>query len=267
MIALTCRTGSARPTGQRTAPPLEPSGSSSCLDLPPAPPPHQVSDMISELMAMLGRLRGEVFFFVADGPLKHKLIERYLEEEESHGDILDFEFDASLRIKREAAAAAPAVEGRLEAGDFLYQTLFAVGDFAADEITELLDHLRPLCPSPAKPKARPGRSILRKKKGSGLLNIAAAANALGLSHRTLKTLVPCSEIRIAEEGGDKTIEEYFWEKDLIGRLAALAAAQKEGREANREDVTCIAEWCCDGDRQWARELIAEVLKHRTLAAD
>ena len=49
--------------------------------------------MISELMAMLDHLQGEVFFFVEDGPLKHKLIERYLEEEESQGDILDFELE------------------------------------------------------------------------------------------------------------------------------------------------------------------------------
>jgi len=223
--------------------------------------------MISELMAMLDRLQGEVFFFVEDGPLKHMLIERYLEEEESQGDILDFELDASLRIQQKEGTATWEIKGRLEAGDFLYQTLLAIGDFADDEIGELVEQLKTLCPTPAKPKAQPGRNILRKKNGSGLLGISAAANALGLSQRDLKALIPCSEIRVGEQDGDKVIKEYYWEKDLIGRFASVGAAHKEGREANREDVTCIAEWCCDGDRQWARDLISEFLKQRHLTED
>ncbi len=223
--------------------------------------------MISELMAMLDCLQGEVFFFVEDGPLKHKIIERYLEEEEAQSDILDFEFDAALRIQREEGTEDTKIEARLEAGDFLYQTNFTTKDLAADETAELLEYLKQLCTTTPKPKARPGRNILRKKNGSGLLGISVAANALGLSQRALKALIPCSEIRIAEHDGDKVIEEYYWEQDLIGRFASLGAAHKERREANREDVTCIAEWCCDGDRQLARDLISEFLKQRQLAGD
>ncbi|MCD4687750.1 MAG: hypothetical protein K8R55_00280 [Desulfuromonadaceae bacterium] len=223
--------------------------------------------MISELMAMLDRLQGEVFFFVEDGPLKHRLIERYLDEEESQSDILDFELDAALRIQRKEGTAIAKIEGRLEAGDFLYQTNFAIQDFAADEITELLEYWKSLCPTPSKPKARPDRNILRKKNGSGMLGISAAAKALGLSQRALKVLIPCSEIRVEEQDGEKVIEEYYWEKDLLGRFTSVGAAHKEGRDANREDVTCITEWCCDGDRQWARDLINEFLKQRHLTAD
>jgi len=213
-------------------------------------------------MAMFDSLQGEVFFYIEDGPLKHKLIERYLEEEESQGDILDFELDAALGIKGKEGAAEPKIEGRLERGDFLYQTLFAIKDFTTDEIIELVEQLKTHCSTPSKPKARPDRNILRKKNGSGWLGISAAANALGLSQRDLKSLIPCSKIRIAEQNDDKVIEEYYWEKDLIGRFANIEAAHKEGREATREDVTCIAAWCCDGDRQWARDLICEFLKQR-----
>lgn len=220
--------------------------------------------MLSQLLAMLDSLQGELFFFVEDGPLKHKLMDCYLTEEYPQGDILDFELDAAVRIKRNEDAADVEIEGRLEASDFLFQTLLAIGDFADDEIAELLKHLRPYCGATAKPKTQPTRNILRKKKGSGLLDIRVAATTLGLCQQDLKTLIPCSEIRITEQGGDKAIKEYYWEKDLIGRFATLKAAHKQGREANREDVTCIAEWCCDGDRQWARDLIGEFLKKRHL---
>lgn len=233
--------------------------------LPPPPAIPQVSTMISDLLILLDRLQEEAFFFVEDGPLKHRLIERYLEEDEALGDILDFELDASLRIERQMGAADAAIEGRLEAGDFVYQTLLAVVDLDSEAIAELTAYLKPPCEPPSKPQARPGRNILRKKTGGGLLGIAQAATALGLCPRDLKALIPCSEVGIAEEDGEKTIEAYYWAKDLIDRLAALAVAQQQGRTASREDVTCIAAWCCDGDRQWAQELIAEFLQQRMRA--
>ena len=213
---------------------------------------------------MIGGLQGEMFFYVEDGPLINKLIERYMEEEDAHAEILEFEHNASVRIQPGEGSAAPAFDCRLEAGDFQYRTIFSVGDFAADEITELIDHLRPHCPIPLKKEAGPGRNIIRKKMSNRLLNISAAAKALGLSHRSLKALIPCSEVRIAEEGGDKTIKEYYWEKELIGRFESLSAKQKGGHGYNSEDLTFIAESCCDGDRQWARDCITGFLQQRNL---
>ncbi len=223
--------------------------------------------MISILLEMIGGLQGEVFFFVEDGPLKNKLVERYMDEEGAHADILEFDLDSSIRIRWGEGSAAPVFECRLEAGDFEYQSLFSVGDFEADEITELIDRLRPHCPNTIKKEAGPGRNILRKKKGGGFLNISEASKALGLSHSSLKALIPCSEIRIVEEGGDKTIEQYYWTKDLIGRFESLWEKQKEGRGHNSEDVTFIAECCCDGDLPWARDTIAGFLQQRAKSTE
>lgn len=230
-------------------------------------PIHQVSDMSSELLEMIDSLRGELFFYVEDGPLKNKLIERYMDQDDAHADILEFELISSVRVKRAAGLEAPAFDCRLEAADFQYQATLSVGDFDSEEVTELMDHLRPHCPIPLNKAASPGRNIIRKKQGSGLLNISAAAKALGLSHRSLKALIPCSEVRIAEEGGDKTIKEYYWEQELIGRFETLAAKQKRGRGYNSEDVTFIAESCCDGDRRWARDCISGFIKQRNLSGD
>ncbi len=220
--------------------------------------------MISELFEMIGGLQGESYFFVEDGPLKDKLIERYLDTADAHADIHEFSHDASLRIRREEGTAAPSVEGRLEAGDFQYQTRFSMEDFSADEISALIEQLKPLCPT-RKHEARPSRNIIRKKKGGGLLNLSEASKALGLSPRTLKSLIPCSDIRVREDGDNRTIEEYYWEMNLVRRFVGLWEKHKAAHEADREDVTLIAERCCDGDRQWARDIIAGFLKQRTFS--
>jgi len=218
-------------------------------------------------MEMLNAVQGEVVFFVEDGPLKTKLVDRYLEEDDAHAEIFDFELHASVRIRRDEGGDVPVFECRLETGDFQYQTVLEVGDLGADQITELMDRLRPLCPVLPKQDGRPGRNILRKKNGRGLLNLSDASKVLGLSPRCLKSLIPCSEIRVAEELGEKTIEEYYWEKDLVGRFQTLWAEHKQGRGYKREDVTFIAQWCCDGDMQWARDLIAEFVEQRTLCGN
>jgi hypothetical protein len=213
---------------------------------------------LRDLIDTINSLPGELFFFITDGPLKNKLIETYLEED-AHTDILEFELDASLRIKPTGSAGVPLIEGRLEADEFEYQTTFSVETLAGEEIVALLEYLNTQTPSPHQQAALLDKKILRKKSGSGLLNTVAAASILGLSHQSLKTLIPCSAIRVEEKDGNKTIEEYYWEKELIDRFVSLRVEQQEGRRPSHKDVTFIAEHCCEGDQQWARDCIADFL--------
>ena len=67
-----------------------------------------MSDMISELLTMLDALQGEPFFYLEDGPLKNRLVESYMEEEDVRAELPDFEHNASLRIKPGANAAPDA---------------------------------------------------------------------------------------------------------------------------------------------------------------
>lgn len=213
-------------------------------------------------MQMIDALQGEVFFYLNDGPLKNKLVERYLEEEDAHGDILEFEFDASLRIIPAENTTAATIEGRLEMEDFLYQTSFTVADLDADESTDLLEQLQPHCPPPRSEQDKPSKNILRKKQGNDLLNIGGASTALSLSQRALKALIPCSEMRIVEKDGDKSIEGYYWNKELIAKLEALSAQHQQSQRYTDDDAAFVAKQCCDGDIKWARDIIAVFLQHK-----
>jgi len=224
--------------------------------------------MITELRRILTEMQGEAVFFVADGALKEKLIARYMDQADAHAEILDFEFVASYRIGR-IAESPPLFDCRLERDDFRFQTFFAPEDFAAHdaEMIELLDLLRPYSLSPRKKEARPARNIIRKKKAAGYLGIAEAARILGLSPRGLKRLIPCSELRVVEDGVARGIEEFFWEEGLIRRFESLVAKQQERRGYNSADLTFIAERCCEGDRRWARDCIVEFLRQRRVVED
>ncbi|WP_156826978.1 hypothetical protein [Geopsychrobacter electrodiphilus] len=218
--------------------------------------------MIPELLKMLKNLQTDQFFYIETGPLKSRLIDTYLAEADAHDEILDFEHSVTLRIKRTQGLAISEFVLRLEAGDFEYQRVLAVQDFTADEIGELLDHLRPLCLPLAPPATGLSRTIVRKKPGQALLNISTTAKILGLTPRQLKSLIPCSETRIVEEDGVKSIKEYYWDRGLVSRFEALWIKQQAGRGYNNEDLCFIAENCCDGDRRWAHDCISGFLNQR-----
>ena len=222
-------------------------------------------DMHLELLEIISNLESELFFYVADGALKEGLIARYMAQEDAHAEILEFELNASLRLRRGEGSVPPSFDCHLEASDFQFQISLALADFAAEEIVELLDHLRLFPMAPAGREVGSGKNIIRKKKGGGLLNIAAAAKALGLSQRALKTLIPCSETRIVTEGSDMRIEEYYWDKGLIARFEGLWLKSLERRGYNRDDLSFIATNCCDDDRSWARDCITGYLRQRTLS--
>jgi hypothetical protein len=222
--------------------------------------------MSLDLMVMIDSLQSELFFFVEDGPLKSRMIERYLEEE-AHADILEIDLDASVRVKPGEGSASAPFECRLEADGFEYQTLFSLDDFDPEESAELMAQIAAHSPPLSQTSPERGKNILRKRAEGGLLNIADAAKVVGLSHRGLKSLIPCSEIRIAGEGENKSIEEYYWETELINRFVAIWSEHQAGGGPGSEDESFIAELCCDGDQQWGREILSEFLRLRAAAGD
>lgn len=220
-----------------------------------------------ELTDIVNNLQNEQFFYLEDGALKDKLIENYLDEEDAHADILEFEHNASLRLRQSEGGPTPIFDCRLETNGFHYQVIWGISDFTDDEATELIDLLRPHCPTAHAHKSGSGKNIIRKKKGDQLLGIAAAAKALELSHRSLKTLIPCSETRIVTEAGNSSIKEYYWDKKLIDRFKTLWLKHQEGCGYNSDDLAYIAESCCAGDYTWARDCIIDFLNKRNFSSE
>ena len=221
--------------------------------------------MIAELLTWLDSLPNEPFFYLEDGPLKNRLLESYLEEDATESETAEFEHNTSLRIRHGDRAATPRLECRLEAADFHFQLSLTPEQLSDAEVTELLDLLRLNFPAPCPRPPGPGKKILRKKRASGLLNIAAAAKALGLSQRALKSLIPCSETRISGEQNNRRIEEYYWDQHLIDRLLVLADKHQQSLGYSSDDLAFIAATCCDGDQRWARDCIAGFLHQRLLS--
>lgn len=211
---------------------------------------------------MIAAQQSEVFFYLEDGPLKNKLVGRYLEEDDALADILEFEFDATLRIKPAEHSVAASIEGRIEMDDFDYQTSFSQADLDTDETNDLLEQLRPHCPLENSQQQQPDKNILRKKHGDDLLNIGEASTALGLRQQTLKKLIPCCELRIVETDGVKSIEGYYWKQSLIERFDRIWSQYQQGQRYTKDDAKFVADSCCEGDLKWAKDILATFFRKK-----
>lgn len=213
-------------------------------------------------MHLLDRLRTldqDLFCYLNDGPLKSALLEIYLDEADAHSDIMEFELDTSLLLKHNASAST-TITLRLECDEFLYQTTLDPNELDVEQSNELLELLDLHWPNQSTTKTSPSENIIRKKHGENLLNIAQASKSLGLSQRQIKTMIPCSEIRIVENDSSKSIEGYYWDTRLVQRFILMRENQQQGCRYSDDDINYIAANCCEDDVKWARDTIANYLK-------
>ncbi|OQY22424.1 MAG: hypothetical protein B6I37_07275 [Desulfobacteraceae bacterium 4572_35.2] len=215
------------------------------------------------LLNRLSTLEQQLFCYLDDGPLKSILLERYLDEADAHDDIMELDLDASLLIKNSVNGSTATIMLRLEYDEFLYQTTLCPTALDTEQSAELLALLNLHGPKQTTTKTSSNKNIIRKKQGENLLNVAQASKALGLSQRQIKRIIPCSEIRIVDNYTSKSIEDYYWDTQLIQRFSRLRQQQQQGCRYSDDDINYVAKKCCEEDVKWARDTIAIFLRQCT----
>jgi|GEM_PF-1458041 len=81
----------------------------------------------------------------------------------------------------------------------------------------------------------------------------AASARLRVTPEWLKRIIPCTDYWYEEIEGKKYIREYYWSKELIERLFKIKC-----NKTTPEDIQFVAKECCEGDVDWARDLIGRL---------
>ena len=92
--------------------------------------------------------------------------------------------------------------------------------------------------------------IIRKRAVEGMLDMHQASQKLGCSLQFLKSKIPCTDYTYTEIEGKKEIQGYYWSRELMDRLCQI----KSGG-IKPEDLTYVTDTCCEGDRNWAEEIL------------
>ncbi|HBG05830.1 MAG: hypothetical protein A2075_03360 [Geobacteraceae bacterium GWC2_58_44] len=204
----------------------------------------------------LSSLHGHAYFRPQDGPLMKTLANELLDavDGELAEQLSEGGFDLEVSISHQEGDSDPTVSFSVDRPGVAHTSKIAATQLNDGALEDLAGYLTRLVEesAPAEP-AVAGKTVLRKTPEGDHHEKGPASARLKVSAEWLKSVVPCTDYSYDEIDGKKYIREYFWSRDLIERLFRIKSTK-----TTPEDLQFVAQECCDGDLDWARDLIARL---------
>jgi hypothetical protein len=205
----------------------------------------------------LTKLHGYTYFRPQEGPLKERLAQAVLDaaDEDLCEELSEARYGLEVSIGSQDADGELSLSITVDRPGVACSAQLAVGVLSDAELDDLALYLKPAEePSPVADSAPTGKTIVRKavEEHDHHEKVAAAAR-LKVSPEWLKSVIPCTDYSYEEIEGKKYIREYYWSKDMIERLFKIKC-----NKTTPEDLQYVAKECCEGDLEWAKDLIARL---------
>jgi len=210
----------------------------------------------SPITDLLQQLHGHGYFRPQPGPLRERLLQAVAASLKGEGDgrLADPGLDLEVSIGRPDSDEQVALGVKVNFAGTPQAAELPLTELSSAALEDLAEYLGRLVEElAAQPKAAPVLPAAGAKLEGDYHEQAAAAARLKVTPQWLKSVVPCTEYTYDEIDGKKYIRDYYWSKELIERLVRIRSAK-----TTPEDVEFVASECCEGDQEWARDLIARL---------
>lgn len=214
------------------------------------------SKQLETITDHLDKLHGYAYFRPQPGPLMERLTQAVLDavEGELAEQLSEGAFDLEVSIGRQEDESETMVSFSVDYPGVVHSSQLAVSVLADDALEDLTGYLAGLAEAAPAETEADGKTLVRKKIIEGDHHEKGPASTrLKVSPEWLKSVVPCTDYSYDEIDGKKFIREYFWSKELIERLFKIKCTK-----TTPEDLEYVAKECCEGDQDWARDLIARL---------
>ena len=208
----------------------------------------------------LAKLHGYTYFRPQDGALKARLSRAALDhaEDELRESLSHVNFGFEASIGPQEGESDYAIIVKVDHPGVSLTCQIGLRELTDAELEDLARYLvQPVVEEPAVAEnASSHRAAVKRAAGGdddGHHEKGAAAARLKVSPEWLKSVVPCTDYSYEEIEGKKYIREYFWSKELIERLFRIKCSK-----TTPEDLQYVAKECCEGDLDWAKDLIARL---------
>ena len=208
------------------------------------------------ISTLLEQLHGHGYFRPEAGPLKARLTETVLAALDS--DVLDQlseqHIDLEVSIGRQDGDEEVTVGISVDLPDLSHRAELTLRALPDDAMEDLAGYLARLVENSAPAgSVEENKALIRKKMEEESHDQTTASARLKVSPQWLKSVIPCTDYSYDEIDGKKIIREYYWSKELIERLFKIKCTK-----TTPDDLQYVAKECCDGDQDWARDLIARL---------
>jgi len=214
------------------------------------------SKRLETISDLLSRLHGHAYFRPQDGPLMQRLTQAVLDAAEGDlaEELSEGGFDLEVSIGSQEGDSEAMVSFSVDRPGVVLDSEMAVSGLPDDALEELAGYLTRLAEDAAgaDPETA-GTTLVRKKPDTDHHEKGSASARLKVSPEWLKSVIPCTDYSYDEIDGKKYIREYFWSRELIERLFRIKSTK-----TTPEDLQFVAKECCEGDMDWAKDLIARL---------
>ncbi|UFS70236.1 hypothetical protein LPW11_20470 [Geomonas sp. RF6] len=212
---------------------------------------------IEVIAKVLKELGGKAFVTLESGPFHTRVKEDVAEQlNEVYEDIDEAAFDVEIRLEWDANPREIAVTIRAASADFDHSRRLHAYQLSSRErstlLKELVDQKKRLQAfEPSKPK------VIVRKKADNSYDLHVAAQKLDVGSEWFKKNVPCTGYNC--EGGEdsKKVLNFRYHKEMVDRLC-----KAKDDAFDETDLKYVADACCEGDIEWAREIVASLKEQR-----
>lgn len=210
------------------------------------------NDYLQVIEEYVKKANGQVHIRLREGQLRESLLgaafqSGFPQDPDGVVESADSDLEVQLRFDQDASSLSfrithPAVPQPSEC---------AVATLEEKALEELSQNLAQLCDLARAPRSP--RTVIKRKGEPDAYDIVGASSRLKVSQEWLKSVIPCSNYSYDEIDGRKIIREYYWNVELIEYLFRL-----KNSKIAPEDLKYVADQCCFGDHEWAKDLIGRL---------
>uniref|UniRef100_C6E847 Uncharacterized protein n=1 Tax=Geobacter sp. (strain M21) TaxID=443144 RepID=C6E847_GEOSM len=211
---------------------------------------------LQNVTSQLAQLHGHAYFRVDEGPLKESIARIILDDvEEDLAELLSgSSFGLEVSVGQQEGESEPTVNYSVDHPGVVYRSEIGLSRLTDEALEDLAQNLDRMLQGDAQAQQKPASgTVLRKKQDHDHHEQDAAATRLKVSTQWLKSVVPCTDYSYEEIDGKKYIREYYWSRELIENLVRIKSTK-----TTPEDLQYVAKECCEGDLDWAKDLIARL---------
>lgn len=205
-------------------------------------------DVIAKILKELG---GNASIRPDADAFRARVMDKAAEQlDEVYENLEEAPFDVEVHLESDPDPRKIAVTIRALSPDFDHTMRLYAYQLNSTErsalLRELLTHKRR---QEAMGKVSKPKVIVRKKSDNSY-DLHAAAQKLAVGSEWFKKNVPCTAYNCAEGDDGSKVLNFRYHREMVDRLCKMMQGSSD-----EEDLKQLADLCCEGDKEWAQEIV------------
>jgi len=219
-----------------------------------------VKEMSSDVIArMLDELGGRATIRPDGGAFHARVMEDVAGQlDDIYEDLDEAAFDVEIQLESDPDPRKVSLAIRAVSADFDTTIRIHASQLNSRERSAVL---KELLAEKRKHEARreaSARKVIVRKKSDNSYDLHIAAQKLDVPTDWLKKTVPCTGYQCDAGADAEAIHRFRYQKDVIDRLCKV-----RDNTFDEADLNCLADLCCEGDSEWARDIIDSFKSRRS----